>query len=170
MKKSLALIFFFTTIIYSGKAQKNLNENPVFSELAQRNIQYPINAIKNSLYGRIYTKFTVDKIGKISNVEVVHPTMTSEYEKALGFQRDIKRGLSKLPLLGIGYEGEYILPIAFIYFNHKDHHETSYPTNRLPNSYDATNITFLNELKIMGRSDTYPSLNSAILSKQIDEQ
>jgi hypothetical protein len=170
MKKYIAFILTLIGMAYHCEAQKDLNENPVFYELAQRNIEYPINAIKGSLYGRVYTKFTVDRIGKISNIEVIHPVMTIEYERAIGFTRDIKRGLSKLPLLGLGYEGTYILPIAFIFFNTKDHHETSYPTNRLPASFDTKDMIFLNELKVMGRSDTYPSINSAVFSKQIDEQ
>ena len=169
MKKTITFIFVFTVMAYYCQAQKNLNENPVFFELAQLNIHYPINAIKNSLYGRIYAKFVVDKIGKVNYKEVIYPEITPEYERAVGFIREIKRGLSKLPILGLGYEGEYIVPIAFIFNNHRDYPELAYPKNRLPNSFDTKNMNFLHELKINGRSDAYPYIISP-LSKQIDEQ
>lgn len=170
MKKTTAFFFILTLLTYYCHAQKKLNDNPVFFELAQRNIHYPIIAIKLSLYGRIYTKFAVNKIGKISNIEVIYPLISPEYEKKIGFIQEIKRGLSKLPILGLGYEGEYIVPVAFIFNNHNDHPELAYPTNRLPNSFDTEDMIFLDELKIHGRSDIYPTIISAFFSVQIDEQ
>jgi hypothetical protein len=170
MKKILISTVIFISISFYCDAQKSLNENTLFFKLAERNIDYPINAIKVSLYGRIYTKFTVDKIGKIKNIDVFFPVITPEYEKSIGFVKSIRSGLSKIPLLGINYEGEYILPIAFIFTNHKDDPVIAYPKNRLPNGFDTENRIFLHELKITAKSDEFPSIRSAQKSVQIDEQ
>jgi hypothetical protein len=170
MKKVITSTIILLVNSFCCNAQKSLNENPLFFKLAERNIHYPINAIRHSLYGRIYTKFTVDKIGKIKNIDAIYPEITPEYEKAIGFMKEIKSGLSKIPLLGLGYEGEYIFPIAFIYANHNDYPDLAYPKNRLPNSFDTENRIFLHELKVTGKSDTYPSIITAPVSKQIDEQ
>ncbi len=170
MKKIITSAITFLVISFYCKAQKNLNENPLFFKLAERHIHYPINAIKVSLYGRIYTKFTVNKIGKIENIEVFFPVMKPEYDKLIGFTKSIKSGLSKIPLLGIGYDGEYIVPIAFIFTNHRDSPEIAYPKNRLPNDFDTEHRKFLHELKITAKSDDYPSIISAPQSIQIDEQ
>ncbi len=170
MKKVIFSTLISIAISLCCKAQKNLNENPVFFKLAERNIQYPISAIRSSLYGRIYTTFTVDKIGKIKNINVVYPVITPAYERKAGFVRGITSGLSKLPLLGLGYEADYIVPIAFIYANQNDYPNLAYPKNRLPNSFNTENRIFLDELKINGKSDDFPSIKSAPLSVQIDEQ
>lgn len=170
MKKIITSTVIFLIISFHCNAQKSLNENPLFFKLAERNVNYPINAIRRSLYGRIYTKFEVDKIGKIKNIDAIYPEITPEYEKAIGFMKEIKSGLSKIPLLGLGYEGEYILPIAFIFTNHREDPETAYPKNRLPNGFDIENRIFLHELKITAKSGEFPSIISAPKSVQIDEQ
>jgi hypothetical protein len=70
----------------------------------------------------------------------------------------------------LGYEGDYIVPIAFIYANQNDYPNLAYPKNRLPNSFNTENRVFLDELKINGKSDDFPFIKSAPLSVQIDEQ
>ena len=99
------------------QAQKDLDKNPVFTELVKQTINYPRNAILSSLYGRIYAKFTVNRIGKIENIGLFYPLMTPRFEQNLNFEGYIRKGLKKIPLLGLGYEGEYILPVAFIFTN-----------------------------------------------------
>ena len=170
MKKFFNSTIIFIIVSFNGNAQKNLNENPVFFRLAERNIQYPTNAIRSSLYGRIYTTFTVDKIAKIKNINAAYPVISPSFERTIGFIRAITSGLSKLPLLGLGYEGDYIVPIAFIYANQNDYPNLAYPKNRLPDSFNTENRVFLDELKINGKSDDFPSIKSAPLSVQIDEQ
>jgi hypothetical protein len=154
-------------------AQKNLNENPVFRGFAQRNIEYPPEAIRYSLYGRIYATFVVDTIGRIDSVKILYPAMSPKYEKNIGFGHWIKQGLQKTPLLGLGYKGEYMVPIAFVYTNYDRHPLIAYPNNRLPVSFDINNLVLLDEIQICGKSDLYPAMRrfsrQAPFSKQIDE-
>lgn len=153
-KKILFLIFGISLAINSF-AQKDLDRNLVFFELAKKNIDYPRTAILSSLYGRIYAKFNVTEKGKIENIEVFYPKMTPQFENSVQFGANIKKGLNKLPLLGLGFEGTYILPIAFVFTNFSESPQVHYPTNNLPDFIETNNMTILTEIKVFGKSNRY---------------
>ena len=136
-------------------AQKDLDRNLVFFELAKKNIDYPRTAILSSLYGRIYAKFNVSEKGKIEEIEIFYPKMTTQFENSVGFGANIKKGLKKLPLLGLGYEGTYILPIAFVFTNFSESPQVHYPSNSLPDFIETNNMTILTEIKVFGKSNRY---------------
>ncbi|CAH0994141.1 hypothetical protein EMA8858_00248 [Emticicia aquatica] len=155
--QNIKLHFVYIGIFISAHcvAQKDLDRNPVFFELAKKHISYPKNAILSSLYGRIYVKFFVNRVGKIEDIEVFYPLMTPQFEQNLNFGGNIKKGLKKLPLLGLGYEGEYILPIAFVFTNYSESSAVVYPTNTLPDFIEIGNKTILTEIQIFGKSNRY---------------
>lgn len=134
-------------------AQKDLDRNPVFFELAKKSIDYPHTAILSSLYGRVYAKFSVNRNGKIEAIEVFYPKMTANFENSVGFGASIKKGLKKLPLLG--YEGTSILPIVFVFTNFSESPQVHYPTNSLPDFIETNNMTVLTKIKIFGKSNLY---------------
>lgn len=43
--------------------------------------------------------------------------MTPKFENSVEFGANIKKGLMKLLLWGLGIEAKYILPIAFVFTN-----------------------------------------------------
>ncbi len=157
MKKKSVILCLFLGIFLSTNsfAQKDLDRNPVFFELAKKSIEYPRTGISSSMYGRIYAKFTVSKSGKIEDIEVFYPKMNPDFEKSVGFGASIKQGLKKLPLLGLGYAGEYVLPIAFVFTNYSETPKLHYPTNVLPEFIKTDNMTILTEIKIAGKSNRY---------------
>lgn len=154
-------------------AQKDLDRNPVFFELAKKSIDYPRTAILSSMYGRVFAKFNVNHNGKIEAIEVFYPKMTLNFESKVGFGASIKKGLKKLPLLGLGYEGTYILPIAFVFTNFSESPQVHYPTNNLPDFIETNNMTVLTEIKVFGKSNRYTKedfkngFQSALPSQQI---
>jgi hypothetical protein len=136
-------------------AQKDLDRNLVFFELAKKNIDYPRTAILSSMYGRFFAKFNVNHIGEIENIDVFYPKMTLNFESKVGFGASIKKGLKELPLLGLGYEGTYILPVAFVFTNYSESSQPLYPTNSLPEFIETNNMTVLTEIKVFGKSNRY---------------
>ncbi len=155
-EKTLFLTLLLGTFVsISSFAQKDLDRNRVFFELAKKSIEYPRTGISSSMYGRIYAKFTVSKSGKVENIEVFYPKMNPDFEKSVGFGASIKRGLKKLPLLGLGYAGEYVLPIAFVFTNYSETPKLHYPSNVLPEFIKTDNMTILTEIKITGKSNSH---------------
>lgn len=148
----LCLGILFSIISFG---QKDLDRNPVFFELAKKSIDYPRTAILSSMYGRIFAQFSVNQNGKIGDIQVFYPKMTPNFENSVGFGASIKKGLKRLPLLGLGYEGTYILPIAFVFTNFSESSELLYPTNTLPDFIKTNNMTILTEIKIFGKSNRY---------------
>ncbi len=75
MKQHLKIFILYIGIFTSINclAQKDLDRNPVFFELAKKNIDYPSTAILSSMYGRVFAKFNVNSNGKIENIEVFYP-------------------------------------------------------------------------------------------------
>jgi hypothetical protein len=149
-------IFCFSILISpTCFAQKDLDRNPIFFELAKKSIDYPRTATLSSLYGRVFAKFSVNQKGKIENIEVFYPKMTLNFESKVGFGANIKKGLKQLPLLGLGYEGTYILPVAFVFTNYGESSQPLYPTNTLPEFIETNNMTVLTEIKVFGKSNRY---------------
>ena len=154
---SLRSILLCFGILFSTNsiAQKDLDRNLVFFELAKKNIDYPRTAILSSMYGRIYAQFSVNRNGKIGDIQVFYPKMTPSFENNVGFGASIRKGLKKLPLLGLGYEGNYILPIAFVFTNYGESPQPLQPTNILPEFIETNNMTILTEIKVYGNSRRY---------------
>ena len=157
MKKKSVILCLFLGIFISveGFVQKDLDRNRVFFELAKKSIKYPRTGISSSMYGRIYAKFTVSKSGKVENIEVFYPRMNPDFEKSVGFGASIKQGLTKLPLLGLGYGGAYVLPVVFVFTNYSETPQLHYPSNVLPEFIKTDNMTILTEIKIAGKSNRY---------------
>ncbi len=154
---SLRSIFLCFGILFSinSIAQKDLDRNLVFFELAKKSIDYPRTAILSSMYGRIYAQFSVNRNGKIGDIQVFYPKMTPSFENSVGFGASIRKGLKRLPLLGLGYEGTYILPVAFVFTNYGESSQSLHPTNTLPEFIETNNMTILTEIKVFGKSNRY---------------
>lgn len=131
-----------------------LDEDPIFSATIAQYVHYPVTAIRGSVYGRFYAKFSIDSTGRIQNVVVLHPKINPKYTKRLGFEYEIINGLKQLPQLPPRYQGSYILPIAFVYINYSEDSRPLVPTNTLPEKY-SDNSLLLNEVRIVGRSNMY---------------
>lgn len=153
LKNSFLCFSIFFSI--SSFAQKDLDKNLVFFELAKKSIDYPRTAILSSMYGRIFAQFRVNRVGKIEDIQVFYPKMTPSFENSVGFGASIRKGLKRLPLLGLGYEGTYILPVAFIFTNYSESSQPLHPTNTLPEFIETNNMTILTEIKVFGKSNRY---------------
>ena len=150
-----SLLCFGLLFSINSFAQKDLDRNLVFFELAKKSIDYPRTAILSSMYGRIFAQFSVNRNGKIGDIQVFYPKMTPSFENSVGFGASIRKGLKRLPLLGLGYEGTYILPIAFVFTNFSESSEPLLPTNTLPDFIKTNNMTILTEIKVFGKSNRY---------------
>jgi hypothetical protein len=174
MKKAFALSSLFLSLIYTKLYSQAIKEaiDPIFYKAAQRNIGYPIGAIRGSIYGRLYASFEVDNKGAIKNISLIYPLVSKKISHLLGFEAEIVGGLSKTPQLNNVSEGKYILPIAFVYKNIY-YGEENYPTNRISENYFSKEYQFLKEIQITARSDQYRMLRpfSGIppMSRQIVE-
>lgn len=159
MKKTLVLsLLLISTMLNEAFSQglATLND-PIISAAASNNIHYPIGAIRNSVYGRIYASFEIDSAGYVRNVNVIYPIMNPKTMGILGFEHEIKAGLAKTPRLRNRNQGKYILPIAFVYTN-VYYSSNDYPTNKLPQEYYSREYQILNEVQITARSDQYRSI------------
>ncbi len=119
MTKSILLsLLLYSLFVPSASSQEGgAIDDPVFYVSAANNIQYPVGAIRNSIYGRIFASFEIDSAGTVRNVNVIYPLMDKKAGKILGFEEEIKAGLSKMPRLRTKDQGKYILPVAFAYTN-----------------------------------------------------
>lgn len=173
MKKvfTLSVLYISLSLITCGQILKDPID-PIFYKAAQKNIGYPIGAIRGSIYGRLYASFEVDNKGAIKNINLIYPLVSKKIGHLLGFEAEIVGGLSKTPHLNNVSEGKYILPIAFVYKN-VYYGDENYPTNRISEDYFSKDFTFLKEIQITARSDQYRMLRpfSGIppTSKQIVE-
>ncbi|AXE20624.1 hypothetical protein DR864_24240 [Runella rosea] len=159
MKKILVFsLLLVSTMLYKAFSQglATLND-PIIAASASNNIRYPIGAIRNSVYGRIYASFDIDSAGYVRNINVIYPIMNKKSMGILGFEHEIKTGLSKTPRLRNRNQGKYILPIAFVY-NNIYYNSNDYPTNKLPKEYYSREYQILNEVQITARSDQHRSI------------
>ncbi len=134
-----------------------LDEDPIFTASLTHGIHYPVTAIRGSVYGRFYVKFSIDSTGSIQNAVVLYPQISPKYAKKLGFEHELINGLKQVPRLTPRYKGSYILPVAFVYINYSEDSKPRNPTNTLPEKY-LDNSLLLNEVRIVGYSDMYRSL------------
>ena len=174
MKKVFTLSILYISLSLITVCGQILKDpiDPIFYKAAQKNIGYPIGAIRGSIYGRLYASFEVDNKGAVKNISLIYPLVSKKISHLLGFEAEIVGGLSKTPHLNNVSEGKYILPIAFVYKN-VYYGDENYPTNRISEDYFSKDFTFLKEIQITARSDQYRMLRpfSGIppTSKQIVE-
>lgn len=174
MNKLFAFAFMFLSLLDVESYAQAIREtiDPIFYKAAQKNIGYPIGAIRGSVYGRLYASFEVDNKGEVKNVNLIYPLVSKKISHLLGFEAEIVGGLSKTPHLNNVSEGKYILPIAFVYKNIY-YGDENYPTNRISEDYFSKEFQFLKEIQITARSDQYRMLRpfSGIppMSRQIVE-
>ncbi|GGD77718.1 hypothetical protein GCM10011514_47050 [Emticicia aquatilis] len=159
MKKSFAFASLFLSLLCIESYAQAIREtiDPIFYKAAQKNIGYPIGAIRGSVYGRLYASFEVDNKGAVKNVNLIYPLVSKKISHLLGFEAEIVGGLSKTPHLNNVSEGKYILPIAFVYKNIY-YGDENYPTNRISEDYFSKDFQFLKEIQITARSDQYRML------------
>lgn len=159
MNKLFAFTFMFLSLLDVESYAQAIREtiDPIFYKAAQKNIGYPIGAIRGSVYGRLYASFEVDNKGAIKNVNLIYPLVSKKISHLLGFEAEIVGGLSKTPHLNNVSEGKYILPIAFVYKNIY-YGDENYPTNRISEDYFSKDFQFLKEIQITARSDQYRML------------
>lgn len=159
MNKLFAFTFMFLSLLDVESYAQAIREtiDPIFYKAAQKNIGYPIGAIRGSIYGRLYASFEVDNKGAIKNVNLIYPLVSKKISHLLGFEAEIVGGLSKTPHLNNVSEGKYILPIAFVYKNIY-YGDENYPTNRISEDYFSKDFQFLKEIQITARSDQYRML------------
>lgn len=134
-----------------------LDEDPIFTATVAQHLHYPATAIRGSVYGRFYVKFSIDSTGSIQNIAVLHPQTSPAIAKRLGFEYELTNSLKQVPQLSSRYKGSYILPVAFVYVNYSQDSKPQVPTNTLPEKY-LDNSLILNEIRVMGSSDLYRSL------------
>lgn len=159
MNKLFEFTFMFLSLLDVESYAQAIREtiDPIFYKAAQKNIGYPIGAIRGSVYGRLYASFEVDNKGAIKNVNLIYPLVSKKISHLLGFEAEIVGGLSKTPHLNNVSEGKYILPIAFVYKNIY-YGDENYPTNRISEDYFSKDFQFLKEIQITARSDQYRML------------
>lgn len=172
MKRVFTLVLLWSFLYSSVSLGQLIKESidPIFYLAALKNINYPIGAIRGSVYGRIYVSFEVDSKGKVKDISLIYPLVSKKISHLLGFEAEIISGLSKTPRLENTSVGKYILPIAFIYKNIY-YGEDNVPTNRISEDYTKKDYQFLKEIQITARSDQYRSLrpysNIPPMSRQI---
>jgi hypothetical protein len=100
------------------KAQSlhNLDQDPVFVTVLAKQIVYPLQAVEAKVYTRsiIYTHFRIDSVGHIRDIVTLNPSQID-----YGFDKQIKQALHHLPPLKPAYQGEYVLPIRFVFAHSK---------------------------------------------------
>lgn len=156
----LFLLLYSLTVPSASSQEGGAIDDPVFYVSAANNIQYPVGAIQNSIYGRIFASLEIDSVGTVRNVHIIHPLMDKKTRKLLGFEEEIKAGLSKMPRLRTKNQGKYILPVAFAYTNVYHSSSTDYPTNRIPQEVMPEGHLLMKEVQITARSDRYRSLRN----------
>lgn len=140
-------------------AGATLDKDPIFTTTLVRHIHYPVTAVRGSVYGRFYVKFSIDSVGSIQNIAVLYPKISTRQTRRLGFEHEILNGLEQLPQLSPRYKGNYILPIAFVYTNYNEANRPLLPTNLLPEKY-LTDGFLLNEVRIVGQSHMYRNVRT----------
>ncbi|GAB2545073.1 hypothetical protein [Spirosoma aerophilum] len=155
---SIIIIFLLTgQVLRAQITGYALDEDPVFTATITEHLNYPVTAIRGSVYGRFYVKFSIDSTGSIRNIAVLYPQISPKYAKMLGFEYELINSLKHVPQLTPRYKGSYILPVAFVYINYSESSKPLVPTNTLPDQY-LDNSLVLNEIRVLGHSDMYRSL------------
>ncbi|SOD93572.1 energy transducer TonB [Spirosoma fluviale] len=146
MKKYIGICYlvFMGQLAIAQVPNHSLSEDPVFSTVLRRRIQYPINAEREGVYAKIYAGFHIDKKGHIQQVSILNPSKVG-----YGFEEEVLKKLKLLPPLQPKYEGNYALPITFAFIDHTNHAKPVSPSGKLSRLY-LTDRILLNEVEIIG--------------------
>lgn len=117
-----------------------IDQDPVFVSVLTRQIAYPLKAASGA-YARIYAGFSIDQKGHVQNVTILNPAKIG-----YGFEEEVTQGLKRLPLLNPRYEGDYVLPVLFVYVNYERQANETIPDGTVPTWY-FTNRTLLTEIR-----------------------
>lgn len=93
----------------------------------KNNMVYPVEAIKDSLQGKVYVSFVVSKTGKIENVEIsrgIHPLLDKEAIRVISLMPDWKPGVQyypgKIGAQKMAFTFRYTIPVNFKLSDVKD--------------------------------------------------
>jgi periplasmic protein TonB len=125
---TVVLVFFFTAGKAQEKKENKPNEKGVYNEVEVmpefpggynalvdylvKNIQYPEQAKKDSITGKVFVQFIVNETGKVTNPKVlksVHPLLDAEAIRVVGAMQDWTPGKNK----GETVKVAFTIPIAF---------------------------------------------------------
>ncbi len=127
-----------------------ISQDPVFSTVLKRRIQYPVLAEQTGVYARVYARFLVNERGHVQQIALIQPVPKKD-----GFEHAVLTGLKHLPPLSPRYEGQYILPVDFAYINYESSPEPVLPpAGTLPRHYQHDYI-LLNPVRIVGNNRAY---------------
>lgn len=121
-------------------APVRVDQDPVFVSVLARQIVYPLKAAPGA-YARIYAGFSIDAKGRVGKVTILNPVKIG-----YGFEEEVTLGLKRLPVMNPRYEGDYVLPVRFVYVNYADHAKETIPDGTVPDWYFANRI-LLSELR-----------------------
>lgn len=85
---------------------------PAMSKFLKENINYPEDARKNNIKGKVFVRFIIDQVGDVINVEVqkgVHPLLNDEAVRVIKMMPKWTPGRSD----GKAVNVYYVLPINF---------------------------------------------------------
>ena len=88
------------------------NESHDFKIYIKENLKYPEEAKKEEISGTVYVRFVIDKMGKVSDVEIVrsvHPELDAEALRVIESSPDWKPGRNE----GQAVEVNFTIPISF---------------------------------------------------------
>jgi protein TonB len=81
-------------------------------EFLVKNVQYPKQAVKDSITGKVFVQFIINETGKVTNPKVlksVNPLLDAEAIRVVGTLPDWTPGKNK----GVTVKVAFTLPIAF---------------------------------------------------------
>lgn len=143
----LSLWFYLGTHITKAQSLSNLDQDLVFNTVVSKQIVYPSRAVEAKVYTRsvIYTHFRIDSLGHVQDVMTLNPSPID-----YGFDQQIKYGLNHLPPLKPSYQGDYILPVRFVYAHSKG--ETKIDTLASSTATDeALRVAYPNQILLTER-------------------
>jgi periplasmic protein TonB len=125
---TVILVFFFTAVSAQEKKESNPDAEGVYyeveimpefpggytalQEFLMKNIQYPDQAKKEGITGKVFVQFIIDKTGKVTNPKVlksVHPLLDAEAIRVVGAMPDWTPGKNK----GETVKVAFTIPIMF---------------------------------------------------------
>ena len=137
--KSIGIIFKITMLLVASsllvngqngiqddKVYYEVEEMPVYPggedglrEFIAENVQYPENAKKNGITGKVFVSFVVDKTGKVTNVEIarsVDDDLDKEALRVIKTMQTWKPGKIDGKKVNVGFT----IPIMFALCDSKD--------------------------------------------------
>lgn len=111
MKTPLIYIGLLLLTPFGSRGQAirpSLNNDPDFRQALLQAIRYPVAAQQAQKVAKAYVEFTVDHLGKVTQVQVLNQAHVEAV-----FQEEVNRLMSQLPTQKPAYRGKYVLPLSF---------------------------------------------------------